>query len=345
MLKNKQTQAFILVILTTLLVSFSFYFWQVFSSANLNVEGKENVVIYIPEGANYEQVLDTLNSKKLINNAVAFGFITKFMNYRESIKPGRYEIPPNSGNRNIVAKLRAGDQDAVRLTFNNVRTKADLIKKIGNKLNFNNEELLAKLNDSTVCAKYGHTPENIMCMFLPDTYFVYWTVTADEFMERMHVEFEKFWNEERLAKAKSIQMSATQVGIMASIVQSETNKKDEMPRVAGVYVNRIAQGIPLQADPTVKFAVGDFSLKRILTKHLSTESPYNTYKVLGLPPGPIALPERAAIDAVLNYEQHNYVFFCAKEDFSGYHNFAVTLAEHNQNARKYQAALDANGIR
>ncbi len=345
MLKNKNFQAFTLVIVSTLLATFSFYFWQVFQSPNLNVDGEKTAVLYIPKGADYQQVLDSLDSKKLINNQVGFGFLSKFMKYREKIKPGRYEIKPNSSNREIIGKLRAGNQDAVKLTFNNVRTKDDLIKKIGGKLSFPNEELLTKLNDESVCEKYGFTTDNIMCMFLPDTYFVFWTVDSDEFMVRMKFEYKNFWNEERLAKAEETAMSPIQVGIMASIVQSETNKKDEMKTVAGVYVNRIKQGIPLQADPTVKFAVGDFTLRRILTKHLSIDSPYNTYRNTGLPPGPIALPERVALDAVLNYDRHNFVYFCAKEDFSGYHNFAETLSEHNANARKYQTALNNRGIK
>ena len=182
-------------------------------------------------------------------------------------------------------------------------------------------------------------------MFLPDTYFVYWDSSVDDFLKRMNTEYKKFWNEKRLSQAQAINMTPIQVGVMASIVQSETNKADEMPKVAGVYVNRIATDMPLQADPTVKFAVGDFSLKRILTKHLSISSPYNTYRNLGLPPGPIALPERIALDAVLGYDKHNYTYFCAKEDFSGYHNFAATYTEHLKNADIYQAALDARGIK
>jgi UPF0755 protein len=205
--------------------------------------------------------------------------------------------------------------------------------------------LLEKMKNEEACAKYGFTSETIMCMFLPDTYFIYWNSSVEDFMDRMKTEYEKFWNDKRLAQAKVINMTPIQVGVMASIVQSETNKPDEMPRVAGVYVNRIATDMPLQADPTVKFAVGDFSLKRILTKHLMTPSPYNTYINTGLPPGPIALPERVALDAVLGYEKHNYTYFCAKEDFSGYHNFAATYTEHLKNADIYQAALDARGIK
>lgn len=344
-MKNKNLIAFALVIVTTLVASFSFYFWQVVKSPNLNVDGQKDVVLFIPKGASYETVLDSLHEHKLITDEISFGFLSKFMEYREKIKPGRYLIPPNSGNKEILSKLRAGNQDAVKLTFNNVRLKQDLIAKIGTKLSFDGAELLALLNDEKVCEEFGFNTNTIMSMFLPDTYFIFWTLTPREFMDRMKTEYDKFWDEERLAKAKAINLSPTEVSTMASIVQSETNKKDEMQRVAGVYVNRISEGIPLQADPTVKFAVGDFSLKRILNIHLKVDSPYNTYIHRGLPPGPIALPERVAINAVLDYEKHNYVYFCAKDDFSGYHNFAVDLAGHMKNARTYQAALNARGIK
>ncbi|HLO43481.1 MAG TPA: endolytic transglycosylase MltG [Leadbetterella sp.] len=345
MFKNKKFVAYLLVIVSTLAATMAFYFWQVAFSPNLNVDGKEKFVLYVPKNSTYESLMDSLHKHKIINDEVAFGFMTKRMGLRESIKPGRYEIKPNAANKEIISKIRSGNQDAVKLTFNNVRTKEDLIKKIGTKLDFDSNVLLEKLKNEQECQKYGFTSETIMCMFLPDTYFIYWTTDVDEFLDRMQSEYKKFWNEKRLAQANAINMTPVQVGVMASIVQSETNKADEMPRVAGVYVNRIATNMPLQADPTVKFAVGDFTLKRILTKHLQTSSPYNTYINTGLPPGPIALPERVALDAVLEYEKHNYTYFCAKEDFSGYHNFAATYTEHLKNADIYQAALDARGIK
>ncbi len=345
MTKKKKILAYTLVVVSTVMASFAFYFWQVFSSPNLNVDGKDNFVLYIPKNATYETVLDSLRQNKIIHQDIPFGFVTKSKGYRDQVKPGRYEIPPNSGNNEIVKKLMAGKQDPVRLTFNNIRTKDDLIKKIGTKFEFNADDLLAKLQDEKVCNDLGFNTATVMNMFLPDTYFVYWDLTTDEFLARMKQEYTKFWNKERLAKAEAISLSPNEVGTMASIVQSETNKKDEMPTVAGVYINRMAINMPLQADPTVKFAVGDFSLKRILHKHLTVDSPYNTYKYPGLPPGPISLPERAALDAVLNYQNHDYVYFSAKEDFSGYHNFSATYNDHLVNARKYQAALNQRGIK
>lgn len=345
MLKNKTVLAFALVIVTTLAASFSFYLWQVAKSPNLNVDGEEAFVLYIPKGATYEQVVDSLHEHKIIHDEIAFQFLTKWMEYRERVKPGRYEIPPNSGNREIIGKLRLGAEDAVRLTFNNVRLKEDLIEKIGTKLAFDNQELLKLLNDDATCEEFGFSTENIMCMFLPDTYFVYWTLTPKEFMERMKYEYDKYWNEERLAKADAIGMSPIDVGIMASIVQSETSKKDEQPRVAGLYINRIRQRIPLQADPTVKFALKDFGIRRVLNVHLQVDSPYNTYRNLGLPPGPIALPEPNALTAVLDHEDHDYLYMCAKADFSGYHAFATDLSGHLRNARAYQQELNRRGVR
>jgi UPF0755 protein len=345
MFKNKKVLAYLLVAVSTIAATLAFYFWQVAYSPNLNVDGKQKFVLYLPKNATYESMMDTLRTHKIINDEVAFGFMTKRMGLRESLRSGRYEIEPNAANKEIISKIRSGNQDPVKLTFNNIRTKDDLIKKIGTKLDFDSNLLLERITKEEECAKYGFTSETIRCMFLPDTYFIYWDSSVDDFLKRMNSEYKKFWNEKRLSQAQAINMTPIQVGVMASIVQSETNKPDEMPKVAGVYVNRIATDMPLQADPTVKFAVGDFSLKRILTKHLSISSPYNTYRNLGLPPGPIALPERIALDAVLGYDKHNYTYFCAKEDFSGYHNFAATYTEHLKNADIYQAALDARGIK
>ncbi len=345
MTKKRKLFAYALVLVSTVAASFAFYFWQVYTSPNLNVKGEETFVLYIPEGASYDQVLDSLRAHRMIHDEIAFGFMTRRKSYRDNVKPGRYEIAPNSSNNTVVSKLLSGRQDPVKLTFNNVRTKEDLARKIGNRLAFDPQILVEKLNNDSVVQHLGFNQATVMNMFLPDTYFIYWTVSPDDFLERMKTEYTKFWNSERLEKAAGIDLTPDEVGTLASIVQSETNKKDEMPVVAGVYINRLAIGMPLQADPTVKFAVGDFTLKRILHKHLAVDSPYNTYKNKGLPPGPIALPERVALDAVLNYEKHNYTYFSAKEDFSGYHNFAENFTQHLKNAQKYQSALNQRGIR
>jgi UPF0755 protein len=345
MFKNRTFIAYALVITTTVVATLTFYFWQVSNSANLNVDGKKTFVLYIPTGGTYKNVVDSLHKHKMITDEISFQFLSKWMSYPEKVKAGRYEIKPNSGNKEVLSRLRKGEQNDVRLTFNNVRLKSDLIKKMGEKFEFKTEDLVEMLRNPEACQKYGFDTTTIMCMFLPNTYFVRWTTTPEKFMDRMHDEYKKYWTDEKLQQAKAINMTPTQVAILASIVQSETNKVDEMPRVAGAYINRMAINMPLQADPTVKFAVGDFTLRRILFKHLAVVSPYNTYKVTGLPPGPIALPEPNALNAVLNYERHKYVYFCAKEDFSGYHNFAETLQEHNNNARIFQEALNKANIK
>jgi UPF0755 protein len=345
MLKKRKFIAYALVVVTTVVATLTFYFWQVAKSANLNVQGEKTFVLYIPTGGTYKNVVDSLHKYKMIHDEIAFQFLSKWMKYPETIKAGRYEIKPNSGNQAIISKLRLGEQDDVKLTFNNVRLKTDLIKKIGTKLEFNVNELVDLLRNPEACQKYGFDTTTIMCMFLPDTYLVRWTSSPEKFMDRMHDEYKKYWTDEKLEKAKANDMTPVAVAVLASIVQSETNKTDEMPRVAGAYINRLNINMPLQADPTVKFAVGDFTLRRILNKHLEINSPYNTYRNTGLPPGPIALPEKNALDAVLNYEQHKYIYFCAKEDFSGYHNFAENYNDHINNAHIYQEALNKANIR
>jgi UPF0755 protein len=240
----------------------------------------------------------------------------------------------------IVNMLKGGMQTPLNVTFNNVRTKEDLAGKVSKYLIADSLSILNLFYDENQIEKFGFNTETYRAMFIPNTYQFYWTTTAGEFAERMKTEFDRFWNDERRKKAENINLSPVEVTILASIVQSETAKSEEMPRIAGLYINRLKRGQSLQADPTVKYAVGDYSLKRILNVHLEVDSPYNTYKYAGLPPGPINFPETSAIDAVLNFERHNYIYMCAKEDFSGYHNFAVTLAEHNRNAAKYRRELD-----
>ena len=206
-------------------------------------------------------------------------------------------------------------------------------------------DIAALLKDEETAKKYGFNKQTFCSMFIPNTYEFWWNTSAEEFVQRMADEYKKFWNDDRKAKANELGLSQSQVSTLASIVESETQKNDEKARIAGVYINRLKKDWLLQADPTVVFAAGDFTIKRILNKHLEINSPYNTYKYKGLPPGPICIPSTTSIDAVLNYEHHNYMYFCAKEDFSGYHNFATTNAQHEANARRYHDALRKAGIR
>ncbi len=336
------------MVLAVLLASFAFYAYQALYSGNLNIqtsENKQNRILYIPKGTNFQELIQILKREQLINNVVSFAFIAKVMNYQEQVKAGAYLIEPNESNVSVIRKLRSGQQIPIRLTFNNLRTKEDLAERISEQLPIPKDTLLALLQSETVAQKYGLNTYTIGTIFIPNTYEIYWTTTAQELLDRMHKEYQKFWNEERKQKAQNLGLSPTQVMILASIVQAETTKNDEKPRIAGVYLNRLAKNDLLQADPTVVFAHQDFTIKRLLNSHLSIDSPYNTYKYTGLPPGPINFPDISSIEAVLNAEKHDYYYFCAKEDFSGYHNFARTLAEHNRNARLYQKALNEKGIK
>ncbi len=305
-----------------------------------NENVKTERVFIIPEGATYNQVVDSLQAYDILNNYKAFHWVSKKKSYQETVKPGRYLLRKGMNTNQIVNKLRAGDQDPVNVTFNNARFNEDLAGKVSRYLQTDSLSILQLFSNEELIAKYGFTPETFRAMFIPNTYQFFWTTSANDFAARMKKEYDRFWNETRLKKAEEIGLSPVEVITLASIVQEETAKSDELGKVAGLYINRLQMGMPLQADPTVKYAVGDFSLRRILHVHLEVDSPYNTYKNAGLPPGPVNFPEVSAIDAVLNYEKHNYLYMAAKEDFSGYHNFARTLAEHNRNASRYRAALD-----
>ncbi len=258
---------------------------------------------------------------------------------------GAYRLRTGMTVREVALKLAKGSQTPVRVTFNNVRTLEQLAERVSQQLYFSGEELSALLYNDSVCAELGFTRATLPAMFLPDTYEFYWTVKPESFVRRLNKEYNRYWEGKRGQQAKALGLTPVEVATLASIVEEETNKRDEMGTVAGLYMNRLRKGMPLQADPTVKFAWGDFSLRRILNVHLAIESPYNTYRVTGLPPGPIRIASKQAIDAVLNHQPNGYYYMCAREDFSGYHNFAVTLAEHQRNALRYQRELNRLGIR
>lgn len=305
---------------------------------------KTEFVLIIPDNATFEQVTDSLITNDILINLKAYKWVAKKKSYPDVVKPGRYLLKKGMNSNEVINTLRAGLQEPVDVTFNNVRFKEDFAGKVSKYIQADSLSILNIFYDETKIKEYGFTPETFRAMFIPNTYEFYWTTSAQEFTDRMKLEYDRFWNEERKNKAEEINLSPVEITTLASIVQSETAKKEELSRVAGLYINRLKRGQKLQADPTVKYAVGDFSLKRILYSHLEIDSPYNTYKYAGLPPGPINFPETTTIDAVLNYEEHNYIFMCSKEDFSGYHYFAATISEHNRNALKYHTVLNANRI-
>ncbi len=326
-----------------LFVSSSYYAYQIVYTPNVDTKGQP-AFVYIPKGATFLQAMDSVEASGVIIDKLSMRFMAKLMDYDELVKPGRYELVNGWSNRQLIGVLRSGEQTPVKLTFNNVRLRSQLAEKLALEVEPDVETIDSLLNDQAYLQSLGFDTTTVVSMFIPNTYEVYWTTTAPELLARMKTEYDKFWTPERKAKAAKLGLSPKEVSTLASIVQAETIKNDEKPRVAGVYLNRLHKGMLLQADPTVVFAVRDFTIRRVLNTHLKTDSPYNTYKYKGLPPGPINVPNISSIDAVLNPEQHNYIYFCAKEDFSGYHSFAVTQAEHLANARRYQKALTARNI-
>ena len=340
--KRKILVGFILVFTVTL-SSFSFYFWQVVTSPNILVD-QESRYLYIRPDATFKDLQNLLYDGKYVNDLVAFSFLAKLMDYDKYIKPGRYLLQANMSNRDAIRYLRSGQQEPVNITFNNVRLLQDLPPKICANIYLEAALFQSKLEDSTSWIQYGFDHNTFKCMFIPNTYEVFWTITADELLDRMSYEYRQFWNDARKAKADSIGLSPVEVSILASIVQAECKMSDEAPIIAGLYLNRLKKNYLLQADPTVVYANGDFTINRVLNVHKEIDSPYNTYKYRGLPPGPINAPEILYLDAVLNYSDHKYLYMCAREDFSGYHNFATNLQQHLNNARRYQRALNREGI-
>jgi UPF0755 protein len=304
----------------------------------------ETVYIYIDEEKSYDKVIDQLQEKAGIPNERIFNLLADRMKYINNIKTGRYAIKPGTTMLDAIRLLRSGVQEPVNLTFNNIRNMESLAGRLSSQLMTDSLSLLEALTNPDIAAGYGFNSQTFGAMFIPNTYQVYWDTSVKGLTDRMKKEYDAFWNSNRKKRAEEIGLTPLEVSTLASIVEEEATYADEYPIVAGLYLNRIKRGMRLEADPTVKFAVGDPTLRRILFKHLEVESPYNTYKNDGLPPGPIRIPSIQGIDAVLNPASHNYLFMCAKDDLSGRHNFAVTHAEHARNARAYQRALNERRI-
>lgn len=300
--------------------------------------------VRIPTGATFETVVDSLNAGGRIRSEKKFRVMSQAMGYGDNVKGGNYALKEGMTYRQLVGMLRNGAQTPVRITFNNMRTLPQLAGRIAQQLEADSLSLLAAMTADSTAAACGLTRATMPVIFIPNTYEIYWTTSPGGFVARMKKEYDRFWNESRMQKLAATGLSREQAATLASIVYEETKMSDEMPRVAGVYINRLKTGMPLQADPTLKFALGDFTLRRILDRDKEVDSPYNTYKRTGLPPGPICMPSIAAVDAVLGYEKHNYLYFCARPDYSGYHNFARTLAEHNANSRRYWEFLNRERI-
>lgn len=338
---------FFLFVLTGILVIAGIIFLVAYKRIlwpNTDTGKEEYVYINIPTGADYSDVMQIIADKGILKDTATFGWVAGKKNYPSHVKPGRYKISGSMNNNEIVNMLRSGRQEPVRIIINSTRSLEKVASVVSSQLEADSARIMDLLRDPEYLKEIGLTPETAIGIIIPNTYEFYWNTDAEKFIRRMKDEYENFWNKDRLKKAEQIGLSPMEVITLASIVDEETLMKDEEPKIAGVYINRLKRPMRLQACPTIKFVTGDWTITRVLDKYLNIDSPYNTYRHDGLPPGPIIIPSMSCIDAVLNYEHHDYLFFAAKEDFSGYHNFAKTLAQHNRNADLYQKALDQKKI-
>lgn len=332
-----------MIVFAVMLSSFAFYAYQILFTPNIQVD-KDARHYTIYDGTTFDELRNDLYDKGIINDAVSFSLLAKLKKYDQNVKPGMYRFEKDMSNTEAINMLRAGLQTPVKLTFSTARKIEELASAITSTIQLDSADMAPLLLSDSVAEAYGFDQQTFISMFLPNTYEVYWTISKKELLDRLKNEHDKFWTQERKQKAADIGLTPPEITTVASIVNAETIYIDEAPTIAGVYLNRLDRGYKLQADPTLKFAMNKFEIRRILNKDKDFESPYNTYKYTGLPPGPINLPPIAVIEAVLNYEDHNYLYFCAKDDFSGYHVFAKTLVEHNVNARKFQQALNTERI-
>ncbi len=325
---------FIIIILLILLLLSAVaagLFWYIFMQPN----GKSTFhQITVYEDTPYENILNEVKANNMVQNSWTFEVVAKVLKYNLYPKKGKYKIEEGENNLTIIRRWRQGQHYTLNFTFNNVRTKEQLLEKVGDRFLFPNDSLKSLLNNVNFLSAYQLTPETVLSVFLPNTYQFYYDISAEDFFEKMLQIYNQFWNEKRLAQAKILCFTPLEISVIASIVEEENHKAFEKPIIAGVYINRLKCGMKLQADPTVKYAVGDFTLKRVLDKHLSYDSPYNTY-----------IPEASTLDSVLNYTRHNYLYMCAKEDFSQEHYFTHSYQQHLRYARRYHQALNRNKIK
>lgn len=332
----------IAVVIFVITAAIAAYCYHIFSNP---VSTCENYRIYIRPSDTRQSVIQSITESDPTARTKALEFILKHRHYEQNIHTGCYTVKSGTTPKQIADMLTSGAQTPVRLTVNSTRTVNQMVRNIASQLMVDSATIANRITDTHLLDSLGYTPATIFCMIIPNTYEVYWNISADALIKRLLKERERFWNESRKSKADAIGLSEQEVMTLASIIEEETSKSDELPIVAGLYINRLNRKMPLQADPTVIFALGGERPKRVLKEHLEVNSPYNTYKNAGLPPAPIRFVNTRSIDAVLNYTKHKYLYMCAKEDFSGYHNFATTLSQHNANARRYQRALSQAGIR
>ena len=330
----------VIFILLFVAASLGYFLYQIVYKPNVWTSDGKDVSIYIPSKSNFDDVKQILFEKGLIIHRNNFIWWADKKQYPKLIKPGHYVIKNNISNDDLIKILRSGNQIPVNVIFNNIRDIYQLAGVVSKQIEADSISIIGILTSTKTLNTMELTPKTISTIFIPDTYEFYWNTDAEGFVQRMYDEYTSFWNKNRISKAKKIDMDIAEVVTLASIVEKESNKNSEKPMIAGVYINRLNNGWRLQADPTLIYALNDYTIKRVLTVHTELDSPYNTYKYRGLPPGPICIPSISSIDAVLNNTNDGYFYFCAKDDMSGYHVFARSNAQHNRNARKYQKALN-----
>jgi UPF0755 protein len=336
----------ILIIFLALVTWGGWIAYQNLIKNNVKLDGKKTAFFYVKTNSTYQELLNDLQDQGIIINLGSFDWLARKLNLDKEFKPGRYRISPKMTNRQIINMIKKGKQEKVTFTFNYTdRTKEQIIEKISTKLEISSSELVTFFNDEAKLLEMGFNKETIRALFLPKTYELNWNTSLKDFLKLIETYYKNFWTIERKEKAKKMNYSEAEIITLASIVQCESTIKSEQCKIAGVYLNRIHKKMQLQADPTLIFASGNFNTHRVLNADKKIESPYNTYKYFGLPPGPICLPYNQAIDAVLNHEKHNYIFFCAKPDLKGYSNFSVSYAEHKKFAEAYQKEMDRRGIK
>lgn len=344
----KKTTWIILSIVAAILFAAAFFCikqYYHFTVSNFQSHDNEAHAYHVYPHSTTDSILNEMTEDYHMLSELAWCLQCKYLHFTQA-KPGHYRFADKISNRDLIRRLQLGEETPIRLSFTQaIRTREQLAAHMGKRLLLDSTEIIMRLNDREYMAHFGLTPETAVCLFIPNTYEVYWTMSADQLFTRMHKEYQRFWDQERLNKAQQLGLTPTQVATIASIIASETNKHEEYPTIASIYINRLNKGIALQACPTVIFAVGDFSLRRVLKRHLAIDSPYNTYKYRGLPPGPIRLARPDVIDAVLNSPKTDYLYMCANPDFSGTHIFSSSYAKHSAVARQYQQALNERKVK
>ena len=343
--KNKKRALLIFLICFVLAGTAIYYSYDIYKKIFAPAIFPLQTFLNIPAGSTYNDVKKNLIENKIVRDSASFDWLARKMKYDKNIHAGHYKLVPGMSNKDLITLLRSGKQTPVEVIFNNVRTVSEFASIVSHDIEADSVSIIKILKNDAYLKQYGFNQENCIAMFIPNSYEFYWNTSPVKFMERMEKEYKRFWTNERKLKAKSAGFTQPEISIIASIVEKETNHNDEKPLIAGVYINRFKKGWKLEADPTVVYALGNFTVQRVLNEYKEINSPYNTYMNTGLPPGPICIPSISSIDAVLNYSKHEYMYFCARDDFSGYHSFAKNYNEHLLNARRFQKELNRRQIR